>query len=162
MIRVAQESDLAMIVDIYNAAIPDRLATADLTPVSVHSQRSWFFSHDARYPLWVLEHNQAIAGWIGLQPFYGRLAYQKTAEVSIYIAPSFQRQGLGKVLLSHLIQTGPSLSICTLLGFIFGHNQPSLSLFNQFGFQPWGLLPRVAELDGVERDLVILGLRLVI
>jgi L-amino acid N-acyltransferase YncA len=44
-----------------------------------------------------------------------------------------------------------------LLGFIFAHNQPSLQLFEKFGFQQWGYLPQVAHLDGVERDLVIVG-----
>ena len=47
-----------------------------------------------------------------------------------------------------------------LLGFIFGHNEASLRLFQRFEFQTWGTLPRVAVLDGVERDLVILGRRL--
>jgi L-amino acid N-acyltransferase YncA len=45
----------------------------------------------------------------------------------------------------------------TLLGFIFGHNEPSLQLFYRFGFEKWGHLPNVAELDGIERDLIILG-----
>ncbi len=47
-----------------------------------------------------------------------------------------------------------------MLGFIFGHNEPSLRLFQRFEFETWGTLPRVAVLDGVERDLVILGRRL--
>ena len=47
-----------------------------------------------------------------------------------------------------------------LLGFIFAHNEPSLRLFEKLGFARWGCLPRVAELDGVERDLVIVGLRI--
>jgi phosphinothricin acetyltransferase len=29
----------------------------------------------------------------------------------------------------------------------------------KFGFEQWGYLPRVAELDGIERDLVYLGKR---
>ncbi|MNL65666.1 putative phosphinothricin acetyltransferase YwnH [compost metagenome] len=47
----------------------------------------------------------------------------------------------------------------TLLGFIFGHNAPSLGLFASLGFTRWGDLPRVAVLDGVERDLIIVGRR---
>jgi phosphinothricin acetyltransferase len=47
----------------------------------------------------------------------------------------------------------------TVLGFIFGHNQPSLGLFGKFGFETWANLPRVANLDGIERDLIILGKR---
>ena len=49
--------------------------------------------------------------------------------------------------------------VATLLGFVFGHNAPSLALFERLGFERWALLPRVAELDGVERDLVIVGRR---
>jgi len=40
------------------------------------------------------------------------------------------------------------------------HNKPSLQLLKTLGFQHWGYLPKVAELDGIERDLVILGLRI--
>ncbi len=46
----------------------------------------------------------------------------------------------------------------TLLGFVFAHNAPSIALFGQAGFAAWGRLPRVAELDGIRRDLCILGL----
>ncbi|HEY5290737.1 MAG TPA: N-acetyltransferase, partial [Burkholderiales bacterium] len=53
----------------------------------------------------------------------------------------------------------PSIGLNTLLGFIFAHNEPSLGLFEKFGFARWGELPRVATLDGVERDLVIVGRR---
>jgi len=58
------------------------------------------------------------------------------------------------------IRRSPELGIKTLIGIIFAHNQPSLKLFEKFGFQPWGYLPKVAELDGVERDVVIVGLHL--
>jgi phosphinothricin acetyltransferase len=53
----------------------------------------------------------------------------------------------------------PSLQIRTLLAFIFAHNGPSLRLFERAGFVRWGLLPRIAELDGIERDVTILGFR---
>ncbi|AQT83836.1 hypothetical protein B1222_04580 [Paenibacillus larvae subsp. pulvifaciens] len=46
-----------------------------------------------------------------------------------------------------------------LLGFIFGHNVPSIKLFKRFGFEEWANLPGIAELYGVERDLVIMGRR---
>jgi L-amino acid N-acyltransferase YncA len=40
------------------------------------------------------------------------------------------------------------------------HNEPSLRLFEDFGFERRAHRPKVAELDGVERDLVVLGLDL--
>jgi phosphinothricin acetyltransferase len=157
-IRDAVVADLSEIVAIYNAAIPDRMATADLEPVSVESRTDWFFAHSPeKRPIWVLEIDAGIAGWLSFQSFYGRPAYKATAELSIYISPSYRRCGVGRQLLSHAIEQSPILGIKTLLGFIFAHNYPSLQLFTNYGFQQWGYLPQVANLDGVERDLVIMG-----
>ncbi len=160
-IRDAGENDLAAIVQIYNAAIPGRSATADLEPISVESRLAWYREHSPdSLPIWVMESEQNIIGWLSLQRFYGRAAYQHTAEVSIYIAADRQCCGVGQKLLQHAIWRCPELGIKTLIGIIFAHNQPSLKLFNKFGFQTWGHLPQVAELDGVERDVVIIGLGL--
>jgi len=160
-IRIAEAADLSAIVAIYNAALPGRMATADLEPISVASRWTWFANHiPTRYPLWVAVSEGGILGWVGLQAFYGRPAYRATAEVSLYVDPAAQRRGIGGRLLAWAIQAGPEAGIKTLLGFIFAHNQPSLRLFQKQGFQPWGQLPKVAELDGVERDLIILGRRL--
>ena len=53
-----------------------------------------------------------------------------------------------------------TFGIKTLLGYIFAHNEPSLKLFSQFGFEEWAMLPDIALLDGVERSLKILGKRI--
>jgi L-amino acid N-acyltransferase YncA len=157
-IREALEADLPTIIAIYNASIPGRLATADTEAISVESRREWFKQHNpTKHPLWVLEINHNITGWLSFQPFYGRPAYDQTAEVSIYISPAWQRQGIGKQLLQTAIIRSPQLNITTLLAFIFAHNKASLNLFQQYNFQQWGYLPQVAQLDGIKRDLIILG-----
>ncbi len=137
------------------------MATADLEPVSVESRLAWFQGRSlSQRPLWVIEVEGVIAGWLSFQSFYGRPAYNTTAELSIYIASTFQRRGLGRQLLAQAISESPNLGLKTLVGFIFAHNQPSLKLFETFGFQHWGHLPKIAELDDVECDLVIMGLRI--
>ena len=159
-IRDAIESDLPAIVQIYNAAIPGRMATADLQPISVESRLAWYKEHSPNsLPIWVMESDQNIVGWLSFQLFYGRAAYQHTAEISLYVAPDRQRCQIGQKLLQSAIVRSPELQLKTLMGIIFAHNQPSLKLFEKFGFQQWGYLPQVAELDGVERDVIILGLR---
>jgi L-amino acid N-acyltransferase YncA len=160
-VRDAKIEDLPAIVAIYNAAIPGRMATADLDPVSVDSRRGWFHEHSpGSRPLWVLEDAGAIRAWLSFQSFYGRPAYRATAELSVYVAPDAQRHGYGRALLADAMKSAPAFGLRTLLGFIFGHNEPSLALFRAFGFDTWAHLPRVAELDGIERDLLILGKRL--
>ena len=162
MLRDADPGDLPAILEIYNSTIPTRLATADTENVSVESRRSWFDDHSAgRRPLWVLESpGRTIDAWLSFQDFYGRPAYGSTAEVSVYVAEARRGQGVGRTLLETAIGRAPEFGIRTLLGFIFGHNQPSLGLFESLGFASWGVLPAVATLDGVDRDLVIVGRRL--
>jgi L-amino acid N-acyltransferase YncA len=159
-IRDATEADLAAVVAIYNTAIPGRLATADTDPVSVEARRPWFREHDARrHPIWVTERAGRVVGWLSFSSFYGRPAYAATAEVSVYVDPSAHRGGIATALMRHAIERAPALGLETFLAFVFAHNERSVALCTKLGFQRWGHLPRIARLDGIERDLLILGRR---
>jgi phosphinothricin acetyltransferase len=57
------------------------------------------------------------------------------------------------------LSTAPELEIKNLVAYVFGHNEPSLRLFEKFGFERWASMPKVAVLDETERDLIILGKR---
>lgn len=162
-IRDAEDADLPAIVTIYNAAIPGRLATADTAPVTVESRQAWFAARDPqRRPIRVLELEGEIQGWISLKSFYeGRPAYDATAEVSLYLAPTVQGQGWGGQLLDGLIADAPRLGVEVMLGFLFAHNEPSQRLFRRRRFAEVGCLPAIARLDGIPRDLVILQRTLV-
>lgn len=158
--RVARFEDLPAIVSIYNSTVPSRQVTADTEPVSVESRHAWFAEHTPeKRPLWVVEENGAVIGWLSYSNFYGRPAYSGTAELSIYLHEDARGKGLGRYFLTEAIRFAPEIGVHSLLGFIFGHNEPSLKLFEAFGFEQWAKLPRVATLDGIERDLVILGKR---
>jgi phosphinothricin acetyltransferase len=75
------------------------------------------------------------------------------------VAPECRRKGIGRELLQKAIDHAPSVGVRTLPGFIFAHNEPSLRLFRRYGFEERAHLPDVAELDGIERSLLILGKR---
>ncbi|WP_423708098.1 GNAT family N-acetyltransferase [Undibacterium sp. WLX3042] len=158
--RIANFDDLPAIVAIYNSTIASRQVTADTEPVSVESRHQWFYDHaPERRPLWVSEQDGQITGWLSFSNFYGRPAYSGTAELSIYLHEGARGKGLGKRFLELAIAHAPTINVHTLLGFIFGHNTPSLKLFENFGFATWAHMPRVATLDGIERDLIIVGKR---
>ncbi|QRX82902.1 GNAT family N-acetyltransferase [Glaciimonas sp. PAMC28666] len=164
--RLATQQDLAAIVAIYNSTVASREVTADTEPVSVASRQAWFDHHNPTLrPLWVVEQDgdgkaaTEILGWLSYSDFYGRPAYAGTAEISIYIHETARGKGIGRYLMEQAIAYAPHVAVHTLLGFVFGHNAPSLKLFEIFGFERWANMPRVATLDGVERDLVILGKR---
>lgn len=161
-IRDAHLEDLERIVEIYNTSIPGKLATADLEEISVESRIQWFHEHNSHQrPLWVLEEDSQIVGWLSFQSFYGRPAYMATAEVSIYLHPSVQGKGYARILMDKAIAECPSLGIKTILAFVFGHNDPSIRLFEKYQFEKWAHLPKIADMEGIERDLIILGRRII-
>lgn len=156
--RPAVAEDLEEIVRIYNSTVASRLVTADLTPVSVESRREWFHRHTPdKRPLWVMEEQGLVIGWLGFQPFHSRIAYDATAEISLYLDESVRGRGLGRKILDFGIAAAPALGIETIIGLIFEHNTPSIRLFEKAGFREWGFLPEVANLDGVRRGLKYFG-----
>jgi len=161
-VRDAREFDLPEIVEIYNSTIPSRMVSADTEPVTVEQRTGWFREHDPRRrPLWVAEVDGRVVGWLSLGDFWdGRPAYHATAEVGIYVKDGYRGRGIGRMLVEEAIRRAPELGIEIMTAGAFVHNGPSLKLFERFGFERWAHFPEVAELDGVKRDLVVLGLRM--
>jgi L-amino acid N-acyltransferase YncA len=161
--RDATLNDLPEIVNIYNSTVPTRMVTADTDVVTVERRPHWFKAHNPKNrPLWVIrfEDAEAIVGWVSFQSFYGRPAYDATAEISIYLDRSLKGSGLGKRVLEYAVHKAKSFGTKTLLCFVFAHNEPSLRLFRHFGFEDWGYLPDIAVIDGIERGVRILGRRI--
>ena len=147
-ITLAKTEDLPDIVEIYNSTIEARQSTADLSPVSIETRKPWFEAHSGKRPLYVLKNHS------GELP---RHAFHISAEISIYVRHNMRGVGVGKILLRNMLERAPSLGIKNVLAVIFGHNHPSLHLFHSFGFQEWGRLPAVCDLETFEADVVILG-----
>ncbi len=153
-------NDLEKIVSTYNSTIASRLVTADLEPVSVESKLAWFKTHtQSQRPLWLIYDEENYAGWMSFSSFYGRPAYDATVEVSIYLEEQARGKGVGKACLTKAFEACKELQIKTLLGFIFDHNEPSLKLFYNMGFEKWAHLPNIANMVDAERGLIIVGKR---
>nr|WP_268913697.1 GNAT family N-acetyltransferase [Lentilactobacillus sp. SPB1-3]MCZ0977790.1 GNAT family N-acetyltransferase [Lentilactobacillus sp. SPB1-3] len=155
---MAKESDLPFIVDVYNATIPSRMATGDVNPVTVADRRNWFHSHNSQTrPLFVVKMNDQLAGWFSLNDFYDRDAYNKLAEISIYVHSDYRHQHVGSQILEYVDENARDYGIDTVVSLVFGHNLPSIGLFKSHGYDKWGLMPKIAEMDDQKYDLVILG-----
>ncbi|MCX8640086.1 N-acetyltransferase [Gilliamella sp. B3172] len=150
--------DLAFIVDVYNSTIASRSVTADINPVTVESRLDWFNQHNPQHrPLWLIKYHNQPCGWVSLSSFYGRPAYDKTVEISLYLHQDFRGKKIGQIMVAKIEAFAQQAGINTILSFVFGHNTASVNLFKKMHYQQWGLLPNVAELDGISRDLVIFG-----
>ena len=149
-IRTATVDDLAQIVAIYNQAVAQRFATADLEPVTVEQRASWFHEHDpATLPIYVADRDDAVVGWCSLSAHRpGRAALRRTAEISYYVHADCRRRGIGTALVSHAMKNAPQLGKHVLFGILLEKNTASINLLKKCGFELWGRLPDAASIDG--------------
>ena len=162
-IRLATESDVAAITEIYNQAIALRAATGDLDPVSIESRSSWLATHDPlKYPVYCALADDVVAGYCSISPYRpGRRALRYTAEISYYIHEAFRGQGAGSGLIEHALQQCPQLEIRTLFAILMDINTDSVRLLEKYQFERWGHLPGVADYDGSECGQFYYGRRVV-
>jgi L-amino acid N-acyltransferase YncA len=101
----------------------------------------------------------AVLGWAALSAVSGRACYAGVAEASIYVARHSWGGGVGRVLLEALIRASEEHCVWTLQASIFPENAASLALVKRCGFRELGRRERIAQLDGVWRDTILLERR---
>ncbi len=112
----------------------------------------------------VAQIGEEIAGWASLSPVSERCVYAGVAEVSVYVAPEHQEQGIGSALLAALIAESEKVDIWTLQAGIFPENTASLALHKRHGFREVGYREKLGkmefgQLEGTWRDVVLLERR---
>lgn len=172
-LRCATMDDAAAITRIYNASLlaaaphagdaqmlisGRRLAASRVPRLTAEGLAPWIAAHHANgRPLWLAQVQGESVGWLSLLGFSDRPACVCAGEVSIYIAPAWQRQGVGRQLIAHAMREAPGWQIDRLMAFIWHDNPASLGLFRAHGFSTWGALPGVVWAEGQARDMLILG-----
>lgn len=159
-IRNAEPADLRQIVEIYNQAVPGRIATGDTEPLDPGSRQGWFRGFlPGRNPLFVAEDaGGAVAGYNALSLYRGgRPAFHRTRETSYYVHRDHRRCGVASALMEHVLARCPGLGVNALVAFVMAHNRASIAFLERFGFRRWGELPGIAEFDGVAHDHALYG-----
>ena len=118
----------------------------------------WDKSHLPNCRIVAFESNQ-MAGWAALSPVSSRCVYAGVAEVSIYIAENFRGKGVGKYLLSTLIEESETAGLWTLQSSIFSENKASIKLHEQCGFRIIGYREKIGKKGDVWKDNIIMERR---
>lgn len=142
-IRLATESDLARINDIYNHYVSHSTCTYQDEPESIEDRRDWFNHHGEKHPVTVAEANGQVVGWGSLTPYHARSAYRFTVENSVYVHHQHHRCGVGSALLQDLIVRARTLGHRAIIAGIDAEQNPSVFLHAKFGFQKVGHLRQV-------------------
>jgi phosphinothricin acetyltransferase len=162
IIRTAESKDYSEIIKIYNHAVDEKFATADTDHVTLESRKDWFAQHSAdTYPIYIAEENGEVIGWCSLSPHRpGRKALRTVAEISYYINKDHRRKGVASSLINHTIESAKSLGFNNLISILLDLNKPSIYILEKFGFEKWGHLPGIADIEGVICGQFIYGKKL--
>jgi phosphinothricin acetyltransferase len=153
-IREAGEQDAAAIASIYNQGIDDRGATFE-TELRSADDMAAKLAERKRYPVLVISEDDVVLGWAGLSSYGPRECYAGIAEFSIYLDRSARGRGLGRQLLTALIDVARERGYWKLVSRIFPFNTGSRALCRACGFREVGIYEKHGRLNGEWRDVVI-------
>lgn len=148
MIREAIQSDVKDILKIYNHSILEGTASFEEVPLTIEEGREWISSHKGNYPLYVLENQGEVIGFVCLSPFgkSRETAYRLSAEISIYVDKDARGIGAGKQLMSKICDFAKKNEVIkTVISVITDGNVESINLHEKFGFTFGGKLTKVAQ-----------------
>jgi L-amino acid N-acyltransferase YncA len=154
-IRAMRTDDWPAVKTIYEQGIATRLATFE---TEVPAWEAWDGSHLAG-PRLVAEEDGEVMGWAALSPVSRRPCYAGVVEESVYVAEGARGRGLGTALLDRLCTDAEAAGIWTIQTSIFPENVASIELHRRCGFRVVGTRERIAQLDGVWRDTVLMERR---
>lgn len=153
-IRPASVADAAAIASIYNQGIEDRGATFE-TALRSPSDIVARLGESSRFPLLVAEDGPQVVGWAGLSSYRPRACYDGIAEFSIYLERAARGRGVGRQLLTSLIDVARERGYWKLVSRIFPFNAGSRALCRSCGFREVGTYEKHGRLDGEWLDVVI-------
>ena len=148
-------TDLAAILAIYNDYILNSTATFHSEKLTKKDLETFLFVSHPKYPSFLITDNDEMIGYCFLTQFKKRQAYDRSAELSIYLKPEFTGKGIGLVALDHLEAAAKKAGIHVLVGTICGENHASIKLMEKAGFSRCAHLKNIGEKFGKILDVVI-------
>ena len=138
-IRHAEERDAEAIRSIYNYEVEHETATFDLVPRSLEDQLEWQRARTGAFCVYVAELDGEVVGFGALSPYKERAAYRTSVEDSVYIRRDLGRQGIGRAMLSHLLEAAENGGFHAVMARITTLSEGSIALHEALGFQLVGI-----------------------
>ena len=138
-------ADWPAVARIYEAGIAGGNATFESEPPD---WERWQESHVEDLCLLARDPTGEVLGWAALGRVSARPVYRGIAEVSIYVDPEHAGRGVGRVLLSELVEASERAGFWTLEAGIFPENVASIALHESCGFELVGVRRRIGQMPG--------------
>lgn len=159
IIREALKEDLKVIREIWNHNIEETTVNFDYEPKSVKEVEEWFKTKNSQgFPVFVADQNGEVAGYASYGTFRGWEGYKYAVEHSIYTHNDFQRIGVGKALIEHMILDAKNEGYRTMIGCIDAKNINSIHFHHKFGFESVGKMKDIGFKFGKWLDCIFVQL----
>lgn len=144
-LRPASEADIAGVQRIYGDHVTHGLASFEESPPDLQEMLTRFHNLKSRsLPYLVADRGGKICGYAYAGPYRTRSAYRFTIENSVYVDRACSGEGIGRALLTRLIEEcekGPWRQMIAIIGN--SENSASIALHKSLGFRLVGTLREV-------------------
>lgn len=157
-VRLATVADAEAIRAIYNLEVLTSTVTFDLVPRTLAEQQAWLVDRNGAHAVLVAAGSEdgSIWGFASLSPFRERPAYSTTVEDSVYVDRDRQGLGVGRALLTALVETATNHGFHTVIARIVGGHDASIALHASCGFEVVGTEREVGRKHRRWLDVVVM------
>ncbi len=143
-IRPAELADAEAIRTIYNYEVRHETSTFDLVPRTLEDQEAWLRARSGAFSAVVaVDAAGTVVGFGSLSRYKDRAAYSTTVEDSVYVDRARGGEGIGRALLTHLVELARASGFHAVMARIEASGSASRALHARCGF----------ELVGIEREV---------
>jgi L-amino acid N-acyltransferase len=161
--RIVERRDADVIREIYNAEVVTSTVTFDLVARTLAEQIAWIDEHSGGHPAIVAvddDNDGVVVGFASLSPYRSRPAYAPTVEDSVYVHPDHRGRGIGRLLLSDLVDLARDHGFHSVVARIVGGHDASIALHRACGFEEIGCEREVGRKFGKWLDVVLMQVML--
>ena len=156
LLRPASVDDAAALAEMYNHEVEHTTATFDLVPRTLDDQRAWIEARSGAFAAVVAEIDGQVVGFAALSPYKERAAYRTSVENSVYVRRDRHGEGIGRVLMEHLLDVATASGFHTVLARIEASGTASRRLHTACGFQLVGIEREIGRKFGRWLDVALM------
>jgi phosphinothricin acetyltransferase len=161
VLRPAQLGDAEAIRQIYNAEVTTSTVTFDIMPRTLDDQRRYLSERSGAHAVIVAtDESDQVLGYAALSPWREKPAYSTSVEDSVYVHPGHQGRGIGRMLLTELVEVATAHGFHAVFARIVGDHRASIKVHEALGFDVVGVEREVGRKFGRWLDVVVMELLL--
>ena len=155
------EPDFKVIKEIYDYYIENSTSTYYTEKITIEELKEFIPFQNNKYKSFLIEDENVCCGFCYIAQYKKRQAYDRTAEISVYLKTGYTGKGIGNKVLPFLEKVAKDNGISVLIAIISGDNENSIKLFERNGYEKCGHFKQIGEkfnkiLDVVTYQKIIL------